>query len=103
MLNATYVIVGENGQVVADTENEKIEVYESLEATNVTVSALKESLPFLSFKPVKVTRVNYCAECHKDFEKHSIVHYAWIENNCFCNSCKDSLNIKDWELRYYIG
>lgn len=103
MLTTTYVIVGKNGQVVADPENEKIEEYESLEATNITVSALKESLPFLNFEPVKVTRVNYCGECHKDFEKQSIVHYAWLENNCFCENCKGKLDIKDWELRYFIG
>lgn len=103
MLATTYVIVSADGKVITDSESNQIEQYDSLEEISVTLAALKTSLPFLTFEPVKVTRVDYCGECHTDFEKQSIVHYALIENNCFCFHCKDKLNIKVWELRYFIG
>lgn len=104
MLDATYVVSTVDAQqVITDSGSDKVELYESLEDANKTISALKASLPFLNFEAIKVTRVDYCGECHDDFEAKSIVHYAWLENNCFCAKCKAKLNIKDWELRYFIG
>ncbi|MDQ0176037.1 hypothetical protein [Bacillus chungangensis] len=48
---------------------------------------------------MRVTPVKYCGECHKDFHHTEEVWYAAIENNCFCSSCKEKLDIKDWEPR----
>lgn len=48
---------------------------------------------------MKTTTLKYCGECQRDFKPGEIVWYAWIENRCFCATCKDRLQIQDWEPR----
>ena len=48
---------------------------------------------------MKEAQSKYCGECERDFVPGEVVWYAWIENRSFCASCKENLNISDWEPR----
>lgn len=48
---------------------------------------------------MKETLLTYCGECSQDFKPNQIVWYAWSENQCFCSTCKENLQIQDWEPR----
>lgn len=54
---------------------------------------------------MKETTSKYCSECLCEFTSGAIVHYTWYENRCFCNECKQIMNIRvtpsylDWQPR----
>lgn len=56
---------------------------------------------------VKVTHINCCAECHKDFKENEICNFTWYQNNVFCHDCKKVMNERvkekylDWQSRIY--
>jgi len=48
---------------------------------------------------MKTTTLTYCDECKRDFTPGEKVWFAWIESRCFCSTCKNHLQIQDWEPR----
>lgn len=53
-------------------------------------------------KRMKGTRIRYCAECYEDFQDGEKVWYTPLENTCFCSSCKEKIDTKQWEPRRVV-
>lgn len=58
---------------------------------------------------MKETSSKHCAECGRDFVAGAVVHFTWLENRCFCDTCRDIMNIRskpsylDWQPRIVKG
>lgn len=54
---------------------------------------------------MKKSAHTHCGECRKAFSAGEVVYYTWYENDTFCSTCKDKINLVasaeylDWKAR----
>lgn len=55
---------------------------------------------FGRYAEIRITRIDYCQACGRDFEDAEIVFYAIIDNNIICKQCVKAHAAK--EPRLYL-